>query len=246
MMSDNEKSQRVYNSSSIYLCAPVNALVEGIFEQNVSFSEVKKHGDFGLGTFDKLDGEMVMLDGIIYQIDGQGQVKVIDDNSVQTPFVCVTFFKPLSAEDLSEIMKYDQFLQWLHTLMPSPNIFYAFKIEGLFNRVKVRSVSKQESLRPLVEIAAEQSIYNFNKVRGIVAGFYTPSFMSSLNVPGLHLHFLSEDRTGGGHLLECEPEQVKVEVQLISRFEMSMPLTLDYLTWDFKRDTEKDLDKVER
>ncbi len=240
------KSGKSTKSSSVYLCAPVNALVEGIFEQKVPFSEVKKHGDFGLGTFDKLDGEMVMLDGAIYQIDGQGQVRVIEDESAQTPFACVTYFNPLSVESLNETMGYDQFLQWLHTLMPSPNIFYAFRIEGLFNRVKVRSVSKQESLRPLVEIAAEQSIFNFSKVRGTVAGFYTPSFMSSLNVPGLHLHFLSVDRTGGGHLLECEPEQVKVAVQLISRFEMSMPLTLDYLTWDFKRDIEKDLDKVER
>jgi acetolactate decarboxylase len=244
-MISSEKSKSVVNSS-IYLCAPVNALVEGIFEQKVPFSEVKKHGDFGLGTFDKLDGEMVMLDGTVYQIDGQGRVKVIEDEAAQTPFVCVTYFNPLSVESLNEVMGYEQFLQWLHTLMPSPNIFYAFRIEGLFNRVRVRSVSKQESLRPLVEIAAEQSIFNFNNVQGIVAGFYTPSFMGSLNVPGLHLHFISDDRTGGGHLLECEPEQVKVAVQLINRFEMSMPLTLDYLTWDFKRDTEKDLEKVER
>jgi acetolactate decarboxylase len=244
-MGSSEKSRSGLNSS-IYLCAPVNALVEGIFEQKVPFSEVKKHGDFGLGTFDKLDGEMVMLDGTVYQIDGQGQVRVIEDEAAQTPFVCVTHFKPLSVENLNEVMGYEQFLQWLYTLMPSPNIFYAFRIEGLFRQVKVRSVSKQESLRPLVEIAAEQSIFNFNNVKGTVAGFYTPSFMASLNVPGLHLHFLSDDRTGGGHLLECEPAQVEVEVQLISRFEMSMPLTLDYLTWDFKRDTEKDLDKVER
>jgi acetolactate decarboxylase len=73
-MSSSEKSKSVVNSS-IYLCAPVNALVEGIFEQKVPFSEVKKHGDFGLGTFDKLDGEMVMLDGTVYQIDGAGAGK---------------------------------------------------------------------------------------------------------------------------------------------------------------------------
>ncbi len=244
-MGSRECSKTIKNSS-IYLCAPVNALVEGIFEQKVLFSEVKKHGDFGLGTFDKLDGEMVMLDGTIYQIDGQGQVKVVEGEAAQTPFVCVTFFKPLSVESLNEEMGYDHFLQWLHNLMPSPNIFYAFRIDGLFKRVKVRSVSKQESLRPLVEIAAEQSIFNFKNVQGTVAGFYTPSFMASLNVPGLHLHYLSADRTGGGHLLECEPKQVEVAVQLISRLEMSLPLTLDYLTWEFSRDTEKDLEKVER
>ncbi len=242
----SRKKSKPMKNSSLYLCAPVNALVEGIFEEKVPFSEVKEHGDFGLGTFDGLDGEMVMLDGSIYQIDGQGRVKVIDDETALTPFVCVTFFRPLSVENLNTVMGYHDFEKWLQMLMPSPNIFYAFRIEGLFKRVKVRSVSKQDSLRPLVEIAAEQSIFNFENVQGTVAGFYTPSFMASLNVPGLHLHFLSADRAGGGHLLECEPEQVEVAVQLINRLEMSMPLTLDYLTWDFKRDTKKDLDKVER
>jgi acetolactate decarboxylase len=232
--------------SSIYLCAPVNALVEGIFEEKVPFKKVKEHGDFGLGTFDQLDGEMVMLDGIIYQIDGQGRVKVIEDEAALTPFACVTFFRPLSVETLNRTMGYSDFEKWLQMLMPSPNIFYAFRIEGLFKRVRVRSVSRQESLRPLVDIAAEQSVFNFDNVQGTVAGFYTPSFMASLNVPGLHLHYLSADRSGGGHLLECEPEQVQVVIQLINRFEMSMPLTLDYLTCDFNRDTKEDLDKVER
>ena len=48
------------SDNCIYLCAPVNALVEGIYEEKIPFSEVKKHGDLGLGTFDDLDGEMVM------------------------------------------------------------------------------------------------------------------------------------------------------------------------------------------
>lgn len=243
METQNNKSAPKNN---IYQCAPVNALVEGLFEEKVGFNEIKEHGDFGLGTFDKLDGEMVMLDGIIYQIDGEGKVRIIDANKSSTPFACVTFFRPLCSENISGRMSYKDLLQWLQQQMPSPNMFYAFRIDGLFSNVRVRSVSKQDSLRPLVEVAKEQSEFSFADIKGTVAGFFTPAFMASINVPGLHLHFISADRSAGGHLLACEPEEVQVQVQFIQGLELSMPMTIDYLTCDFTRDTESDLDKAEK
>ena len=95
-------------------------------------------------------------------------------------------------------MTYRAFLEWLTTLLPSTNLFFAIRIDGVFAHVKVRSVPKQESYRPLVEIAKEQPVFNFHDLEGTLAGFFTPSFMSSLNVPGLHLHFLSADLRHGG------------------------------------------------
>lgn len=238
--------QEMKKRVALYLCAPVNALVEGIYEQKVPFREIRKHGDFGLGTFDRLDGEMVMLDASVYQVSGEGEVRLITDDQALTPFACVTFYQPLSHDELNRELAYPEFLAWLDELLPSPNICYAIRIEGEFSHIRVRSVSRQDSLRPLVDIAKEQSTFNFSAIEGTVAGFYTPSFMASLNVPGMHLHFLSADRTRGGHLLECRPRRVRVGVQLISRVELSLPMTLDYLTWDFQRDTEKDLEQVER
>ena len=233
------------NKSPIYLCSPVNALVEGIYEQKIPFTEIKKHGDFGLGTFDNLDGEMVMLDGKIYQITSDGRVSETDDLAL-TPFSCVTFYNPASHDVLDQEMSYEEFLDWLKNLLPSPNIFYALRIEGAFAHVKVRSVPKQESYRPLVEVAKNQPVFNFTNIEGTLAGFFTPSFMESLSVPGLHLHFLSNDLQQGGHLLECSPRKVRVGVQFISNVELGLPMSLDYLTWDFQRDIGKDLDKAEK
>src|SRR5260221_7631361 len=99
------------NHSSIYLCAPVNALIEGIYEENIPLTELKKHGDFGLGTFDKLDGEMVMLDGITYQITGDGRVDAVDD-SHSTPFACVTFYQTHSTDELTSELTYPKFTEW--------------------------------------------------------------------------------------------------------------------------------------
>ncbi len=233
------------NANSIYLCAPVNALVEGIYEQNIPFTEIKKHGDFGLGTFDKLDGEMVMLDGDIYQITADGRAARVDDTAM-TPFVCVTFYNPLSHDEIDQEMTYDAFLSWLDSLLPSPNLFFAIRVEGIFSQVRVRSVPKQDSYRPLVEIAAEQPVFDFHDVEGTLAGFFTPSFMSSVNVPGLHLHFLSADLQKGGHLLECRPRKIRAGIQFISKLELALPISFDYLTLDFSRDVDKDLEKAEK
>lgn len=231
--------------NSIYLCAPVNALVEGIYEEKIPFREIKKHGDFGLGTFDNLDGEMVMLDGKIYQITSDGRAAMVDDTAL-TPFVCVTFYNPLSHDEADQEMDYHDFFKWLDSLLPSPNLFFAIRIEGLFSQVRVRSVPKQESYRPLVEIAAEQPVFDFHDVEGTLAGFFTPSFMSSVNVPGLHLHFLSADLQHGGHLLECRPRKIRAGVQFISKLELALPISFDYLTLDFSRNVDEDLEKAEK
>ncbi|MCG2787571.1 MAG: acetolactate decarboxylase [Anaerolineae bacterium] len=231
--------------SRIYLSSPVNALVEGIYEQNIPLSEIRKHGDFGLGTFNDLDGEMVMLDGQVYRVGGDGSVNLVDPET-KTPFACVTFFERMSYENSLVDMAYPQFLDWLASLMPSPNLFYAFRIEGEFKQVKTRSVPKQESYRPLVEVTKDQPEFYFHDIAGTLVGFFTPAFMSSLSVPGIHLHFLSDDRQKGGHLLECHTRQVRAEIQFLYTLELSLPRSLDYLGWDFQRDIKKDLDQAEK
>jgi len=232
--------------SPVYLCAPVNALVEGIYRERIPLSKIRRHGDFGLGTFDSLDGEMVMLDGCVYQITGDGRVHEVKEEDAATPFACVTFYAPASHDDLDEELDYADFLDWILRLLPSPNLFYALRIEGTFAHVKVRSVPRQENYRPLVDVAADQPVFELSEVEGTLAGFFSPAFLESLTVPGLHLHFLSNDRTQGGHLLECRPRRVRVGVQFISTLELGLPMSLDYLTWDFRRDIGADLDKAEK
>ena len=230
----------------LYLSTPVNAIAEGLFEQNVSLAEIRKHGDFGLGTFNDLDGEMVLLDGIVYQITADGRVAIIEDEQTLTPFACVTFYRPISHDELTGELEYGAFLDWLIRLLPSPNMFYALRIEGEFASIKVRSVPKQENYRTLAEVTREQTLFQFDDVSGTVVGFFTPTFLASLSVPGLHLHFISADFQSGGHLLECRPCKIRVGVQFIRDVELALPLNLDYLTWDFRRDIHQDLIQAER
>ena len=126
---------------------------------------------------------MVVLDGRVYQVAGTGVVREVTE-PVATPFACVTYWTPASHDDLAAPCSYDEFLDWLLTLLPSPNIFYALRVEGTFDEVHTRSVPAQENYRPLVEVAAHQPEFTFVQTEGTLAGFYTPAFMESINVSG--------------------------------------------------------------
>ena len=233
------------HNNQLYLCAPINALVEGIYEQKIPFTEIKQRGDFGLGTFDHLDGEMVMLNGDIFQIDSHGRVTREPDTAL-TPFAAVTFYNPLTHDQLDKPATYQEFSNWLYELLPSLNIFYAIRIYGVFSYIKTRSVPKQECYRPLVQVTKTQPVFEFENVRGTLAGFFTPSFMGAVSVPGMHLHFLSDDLQHGGHLLECRPRQIDAGIQFLHSVEIGLPFSLEYLTADFQRDVEQDLRKAEK
>jgi acetolactate decarboxylase len=230
---------------AVYLSAPINALVEGLYVENTTISDIKKHGDFGLGTFNYLDGEMVVIDGNFYQVRSDGNVYSIDENE-KSPFACVTFFNPDTFDDIVNSVDASEFYDFLNKLIPSENMLYAIRIDGIFNYVRTRAVPKSENYRPLVEATKNQPVFDFHDVEGCLAGFYTPRFMESLNAPGYHLHFLTKDRQHGGHLIECAMQNARIGIQHVPELEVGLPVTLDYLTADFTRDIGKDLDKAEK
>ncbi len=230
----------------LFCSAPVNALVEGIYQQDTTIAELKRHGDFGLGTFNDLDGEMLVLDGQVFQVRADGHVYAVDD-AERTPFACVTFFTPDTAEPLPGPLDFQAFTTLLlDRLIPSLNMLYAIRVQGDFSHVKTRSVPRQENYRPLVEVAREQPVFEYTNIEGTLAGFYTPEYMASIAVPGIHLHFLSKAGDCGGHLLSCSIERAVVSLQHVPRLELALPLTLDYLTAAFSRDTDRDLQQAER
>lgn len=231
--------------NSLFVSAPVNALVEGLYEENTTLAEIKTHGDFGIGTFNNLDGEMVMLEGEIFQLKSNGECCQVED-SVLTPFACVTFFKADTYDEVEGDFDYPAFQKLLENCTPSKNMLYAIRIEGDFDFVKTRSVPRQDNYRPLVEVAREQPEFEYENLTGTMVGFYNPPFISSISVPGYHLHFLSDDHQYGGHLLECRMRQGRIGMQHIKRLELGLPVTFDYLTADFSRDIEQDLDEAEK
>ncbi len=231
---------------TLFISAPVNALVEGIFHADTTIAQIREHGDFALGTFNQLDGEMVMFDGRTYQVTGQGDVNLISDDAC-SPFAVATFFNELTHDDLQNgFENLEGLYAILRDMLPSPNMMYALRIEADFTLVRTRSVPRQEVYRPLVEITKDQPVFERENTTGSLIGFYTPEFMSSLNVPGFHLHYMSSDFTFGGHLLQCQARQAVVRLQILRQVCMDLPISLAYLTMDFSRDTADDLEKAEK
>ncbi len=174
----------------------------GLYEGVITYGDLKDYGDFGLGTFEGLDGEMVALDGNFYQIKSDGVAYPVDDD-MTSPFACVIFFDADREIPVWKGLNYTQFQDYLEGSTQVKNIFHAVKIEGTFGYVKTRSVPGQEKpYPPLVKVTANQPTFEFHDIECTIVGFYCPDYVEGLNVPGYHLHFITEDRTAGGHVLE--------------------------------------------
>ncbi len=234
------------NHDVIYQTSTINSLLAGVYDGATTYGTVKKHGDFGLGTFNGLDGEMVGLEGEFYQIKVDGTVHPVND-SMKTPFVMVTFFEPDQSIQLIKTLDYKQLEQYLDTLLPSKNIFYAVKIEGGFSYIKARSVPVQHKpYPPLVEAVKKQAIFEFHDIEGTIMGFRSPDYVEGINVPGYHLHFIAKDRKAGGHLLDCRLQNVTAEIDGTHGLYMVLPQSGDFYKVDLAQKNTKELDKVEK
>jgi acetolactate decarboxylase len=207
----------------LFQTSMLSTLSEGVYDGDVTFKDLKSHGDFGLGTFNGLDGEMVALAGEFYQIKADGRAFPVDD-SMETPFAAVTFFEPDKSVSLDKTFDYEQLKQYLDSMLPTRNIFYAIKVEGTFKYVKARSVPAQTKPYPaLAEALERQTTFEFHDVTGTLVGFWCPAYVEGINAPGYHFHFITSDRQNGGHLLDCEVENAKIEIDYTSDFFMMSP-----------------------
>ncbi len=234
------------NKDVLFQTSTIDALLAGVYDGHMTIKELKKHGDFGLGTFDGLDGEMVGLDGEFYQIKVDGTAYPVDD-SMKTPFAAVTFFESDETLLLDKEMNYEELSRYLDGKLPTENIFYAVKIEGAFEYIKTRSVPRQNKpYPPLVEVVKDQSILQFYDVKGTIVGFRTPDYMKGINVPGYHLHFITADRRAGGHLLECRMQDVGIELDYTSQFYVVLPEGSEFSEADLSKERHKELERVEK
>jgi acetolactate decarboxylase len=221
------------------------ALVEGVYQGAVRVSRLLSHGDFGVGTFVDLDGEMAVLDGVCYQISANGAVAPVDGNRL-IPYAVLTRFSTAFRADHQKLADFAGLVATCDQLRESNNVFYAFRVRGTFHTVMARvmkPVSKGTTLR---EAASAQQEFRFEELRGTLVGIWSPAFAGSFSVPGYHFHFLSEDRKSGGHVLDCRASDVRIEGCAMNEMHVSLPETEDFLKADLTRDPQADLMKAER
>lgn len=230
----------------LFQTSTIGALMEGDYDGHITCKELKTHGDLGIGTFDALDGEMIVLEGKVYQIRADGKAYA-PEGSLTTPFAAVTFFNADDTILLDRQLDYRELETYLDSLLPTGNIPYAIQIKGLFDYMKTRSVPKQGKPYPrLVEVVKDQPTYEFHNVRGTVVGFRLPGYMSGINVPGYHLHFITEDRRAGGHVLDCSTRNLTIQLDHTHAFFMALPQRRSFYELHIVNTKETEVESVEK
>jgi len=223
----------------------IDALLQGIYDGILPSGDLLDYGNFGIGTFNALDGEMVVLNDTVFQVLSTGKVAK-PSADVSTPFASVTEFDSDTVFNLEDI-SYDSIKANFKSYFPTPNLFYAVKLKGEFSYMKTRSVPAQtKPYLPLVEVTKNQPEFEFSKVKGDIVGFYCPAYAQGVNVTGFHLHFLSEDRTGGGHILAFQVKNATLEIGYLPEFHLILPTGGDFLGGDFTIDRSDDLNQAEQ
>jgi len=200
----------------------LDALMLGIYEGSFTVAQVREQGDFGVGTYEGLDGEMIILDGRFYQMRTNGVLSEATDTD-RVPFAVVTHFKPDLQLSVNQAT-YARLTELIDAALPSKNLFYAIRVRGPFVSITARSVSKQYlPYPPLPQVVATQTLFNSSNIAGTLVGIRSPAFAAGVNQVGHHFHFVSDDRKTGGHAVDFTTGAVTVEVQILRRHSVWLP-----------------------
>ncbi len=229
----------------LFQASTIGALLEGAYEGDLSFAELAEHGNLGLGTLNGLDGEMIALDGRFYRADVDGAVGEIEP-ATMTPFAVVTRFEPTVDRKLEGQLDHPGLLARLDELTPAGTASCAIRLDGRFELIRARSVPRQEPpYRPLTEVVAEQHVFELADVEGTMLGFRFPDYAEGIEVSGYHLHFISADRSRGGHVLASRSNGLRARLDPSSELHIELPPAVDLADPDLAASTHAAVEQVE-
>ncbi|KAK5661865.1 hypothetical protein OQA88_9972 [Cercophora sp. LCS_1] len=212
--------------NELYQFSIISALMDGVASHGIPIADVLAHGDLGLGTFRNMVGEMIVVDGEVYQMKADGTVVyVASPKDTITPFATVTRFQP-TIRTHAAITGKDGLGTLLTSLFPAArNHFLAIRIDGKFNKIHVRTAGGQLTPREgMVAVCGRQTVHTFEGVQGTIVGFRAPGYIMGINVAGGHFHFINDDRKSGGHILSFESDgEVEVRASMMSKFHVDLP-----------------------
>ena len=229
---------------TLYQVSTANALVQGIYQGCVTVGDLKNHGDFGLGTYDALDGEGLMLDGHVWQALSDGRVIEPPDNATAPFWVCAQF-KADQTHTLPKVTNWDDLLMQLDKLRNTDNLFVAFRIDGVFDNIHYRVACKSDPGTDLVSATSHQAEFRFENCKGTLMGFWSPSYARTFNIPGYHLHLLTADHQHGGHVLGIQASNLSVQLMNMQEVVMALPESPGFLKADLSGDPTAALGKAE-
>ncbi|MDW5288120.1 acetolactate decarboxylase [Formosa sp. PL04] len=227
----SETMQQQKNETNVFYHYSIwEAFVNKIYDGTLTASELKQKGDIGLGSYNALNGELVMLDGILYEALGDGTVIVAEDNA-KIAYANSVFYNEDKSFKLENTVNYDSLRKQLNEKINSKNYFYAFKIHGTFETLKLGGVPKQEKpyTQGLDVLIPNRPVFDKENITGTMVGFFCPEFIGKINVAGYHLHFVSDDKKSAGHVMEfSNASNLTGGFDEISKYQFDLPETPEY------------------
>lgn len=227
----------------------LSALMAGLYGGTLTIGELLEHGDLGIGTLDSIDGELIVLDGKAYQAKGSdGKAEVVEvSNDVKVPYAAVV---PHQAEVIfrQRFEMTDKELEdRIESYYDGVNLFRSIKIKGYFSKMHDRMIPKSTPDTKFADVATHQPEYTKENVTGTIVGIWTPEMFHGVSVAGYHLHFISDDHTFGGHVMDFVITEGVVEVGPVDQLDQRFPVQdREYLFAKFKLDELKeDINKSE-
>lgn len=211
MRTDNKRS----SNDRIWHYSMIDVMRRGIYEGSHTVKELKAHGDFGLGTFNHLNGELIALDGIIYRIPPSGKVEVASGD-LKSPFSSLTFFKADTEKTISFTGSLEELQEKILPMLITHNLPYAIKVEAKWSNITVGgaepvSPSDTTELATLMKVRPQ---YKSQNIKGRMVGYFTPSLLSNVDLSPFHFHFISEDKRFAGHLMSGQLKNAEVKIYL--------------------------------
>jgi acetolactate decarboxylase len=230
----------------MYQYSIIDALMAGVFDGDLTIGRLKKHGDFGVGTFNKVDGELLMDKGHVYKISYDGSVQEVKDSD-STSAAFVKFFKSDTIITLKGSgLTYEKIQEKLSKML-NPNGIYALRMSGTFITMNTRAArpAKLPYLTLAEHLKVNQAVFNIENTKGTCSGFLLPPYLARTNVPGFHLHYLADDRKAGGHIFNFTTDSVVIEVDFAKGFTIENNTNAEFRNVNLKPDRGAELRKIE-
>ncbi|HXB70813.1 MAG TPA: acetolactate decarboxylase [Candidatus Acidoferrales bacterium] len=208
--------------AALFQVSTLDALSSGLYDGSITVGQLKAQGDFGLGTYEGLDGEMIVLGGVYYHMRSNGALSVAADTEV-SPFAAVTRFKAGVTFTVTGATM-AQLSTLIDSVLPSKNFFYAIRIHGAFTAMTTRAIPIQNlPYLPLAQVLPTQVSFVSTNIVGTAVDIRSPAFITGINQVGHHYHFVSDDLKSGGHSLSFTTGAVTVEIQTLRRYSLWLP-----------------------
>lgn len=238
------------NDKKMFQVSTLQALALGYSRAVIKVEELMQHGSIGLGTFEDVNGEMIVLDGHCYRADEKGEVTEAD-GSIGVPFSSVTMFSEDKSCELGSIDSIDKLKTQLDLRIEEDfglNSMHIVRIDGSFKRVCARSESGYRAHHVTLKdaLSETQRDFYFDDINGTLVCVYYPDYMDGINASGWHLHFVSEDRKSGGHVFDISMENGTAHFDKITNIEIALPYEPAFDTYSLKSASKDEIKSVEQ